>query len=253
VKAATGEIVDAETLGGGSVHSRISGVTDHLADDDAHALAITREIVAHLNVRKENPLAMRAPVDPEYPVEDIYGIVSREYRFPYDIREIIARIVDGSEFHEFKKLYGSTLVCGFAHLDGFPIGVIANNGILFMESAQKGAHFIQLCNRRGIPLLFLQNITGFMVGKRVEHAGIAKEGAKMVNAVATALVRRRKLCDVWQGIQPPHAVDVAERANLRHGWGAGGAGPVDRKTRRPRGTRRGMVAGRADRIRKQHS
>jgi 3-methylcrotonyl-CoA carboxylase beta subunit len=188
VKAATGEIVDAETLGGGSVHSRISGVTDHLADDDAHALAITREIVAHLNVRKENPLAMRAPVDPEYPVEDIYGIVSREYRFPYDIREIIARIVDGSEFHEFKKLYGSTLVCGFAHLDGFPIGVIANNGILFMESAQKGAHFIQLCNRRGIPLLFLQNITGFMVGKRVEHAGIAKEGAKMVNAVATATV-----------------------------------------------------------------
>jgi 3-methylcrotonyl-CoA carboxylase beta subunit len=188
VKAATGEVVDAETLGGGTVHSRISGVTDHLADDDAHALAITREIVAHLNVRKENTLAMRASVEPEYPAEDIYGIVSREYRFPYDIREIIARIVDGSEFHEFKKLYGSTLVCGFAHLDGFPIGIVANNGILFMESAQKGAHFIQLCNRRGIPLLFLQNITGFMVGKRVEHAGIAKEGAKMVNAVATATV-----------------------------------------------------------------
>jgi 3-methylcrotonyl-CoA carboxylase beta subunit len=188
VKAPTGEVVDSETLGGGTVHSRISGVTDHLADDDAHALAITREIVAHLNVRKENTLAMRAPVEPEYPAEDIYGIVSREYRFPYDIREIIARIVDGSEFHEFKKLYGSTLVCGFAHLDGFPIGIVANNGILFMESAQKGAHFIQLCNRRGIPLLFLQNITGFMVGKRVEHAGIAKEGAKMVNAVATATV-----------------------------------------------------------------
>ena len=188
VKAATGEIVDAESLGGGSVHSRISGVTDHLADDDAHALAITREIVANLNVQKENSLSMRDPVEPEYPAEDIYGIVSREYRFPYDIREVIARIVDGSEFLEFKKLYGSTLVCGFAHVDGFPVGIVANNGILFMESAQKGAHFIQLCNRRGIPLLFLQNITGFMVGKRVEHAGIAKEGAKMVNAVATATV-----------------------------------------------------------------
>ncbi len=188
VKAATGEIVDAESLGGGSVHSRISGVTDHLADDDAHALAIAREIVANLNVQKENSLSMRDPVEPEYPAEDIYGIVSREYRFPYDIREVIARIVDGSEFLEFKKLYGSTLVCGFAHVDGFPVGIVANNGILFMESAQKGAHFIQLCNRRGIPLLFLQNITGFMVGKRVEHAGIAKEGAKMVNAVATATV-----------------------------------------------------------------
>ena len=170
------------------MHSRISGVTDHLADDDAHALAITREIVSHLNVRGENPLKMQEPVEPDYPAEDIYGIVSREYRFPYDVREVIARIVDGSEFHEFKKLYGSTLVCGFAHVDGFPIGIVANNGILFMESAQKGAHFIQLCNRRGIPLLFLQNITGFMVGKRVEHAGIAKEGAKMVNAVATATV-----------------------------------------------------------------
>jgi len=188
VKAATGEIVDAESLGGGNVHSRISGVTDHLADDDAHALAIAREIVANLNVHKENSLAMRVPVEPKYPADEIYGIVSREYRFPYDIREIIARIVDGSEFHEFKKLYGATLVCGFAHLDGYPIGIVANNGILFMESAQKGAHFIQLCNRRGIPLLFLQNITGFMVGKRVEHAGIAKEGAKMVNAVATATV-----------------------------------------------------------------
>ncbi|MDH3430846.1 MAG: methylcrotonoyl-CoA carboxylase [Gammaproteobacteria bacterium] len=188
VKAATGEVVDAETLGGGSVHSRISGVTDHLADDDSHALLIAREIVANLNVSKRIELKVRESIDPRYPVEDIYGIVSREYRFPYDIREVIARIVDGSEFQEFKRLYGSTLVCGFAHLDGYPIGVIANNGILFMESAQKGAHFIQLCNRRRIPLVFLQNITGFMVGKRVEHAGIAKEGAKMVNAVATATV-----------------------------------------------------------------
>ena len=188
VKAATGEVVDAETLGGGSVHSRVSGVTDHLADDDNHALAIAREIVANLNVSKHNELAMIEPREPEYPAEDIYGIVSREYRFPYDVREVIARIVDASEFQEFKKLYGSTLVCGFAHIEGYPVGIVANNGILFMESAQKGAHFIQLCNRRGIPLVFLQNITGFMVGKRVEHAGIAKEGAKMVNAVATATV-----------------------------------------------------------------
>jgi 3-methylcrotonyl-CoA carboxylase beta subunit len=188
VKAATGEIVDAETLGGGSVHSRISGVTDHLADSDNHALDIARELVANFNIEKRVQIKLRDPVEPMYPAEDIYGIVSREYRFPYDVREVIARIVDGSEFQEFKKLYGSTLVCGYAHVNGCPVGIVANNGILFMESAQKGAHFIQLCNRRGIPLLFLQNITGFMVGKRVEHAGIAKEGAKMVNAVATATV-----------------------------------------------------------------
>ncbi len=188
VKAATGEIVDAESLGGGSVHSRISGVTDYLAEDDTHALAIAREIVTNLNVSKRVDLKIREAADPEYPADDIYGIVSREYRFPYDVREVVARLVDGSEFQEFKKLYGSTLVCGFAHIDGFPVGIVANNGILFMESAQKGAHFIQLCNRRGIPIVFLQNITGFMVGKRVEHAGIAKEGAKMVNAVATATV-----------------------------------------------------------------
>ena len=188
VKAATGEIVDAETLGGGSVHSRISGVTDHLADNDEHALAIARDIVANLNVDDRVRVVRRDPVEPKYPVEDIYGIVSREFRFPYDIRELIARIVDGSEFHEFKKLYGATLVCGFAHIDGYPVGIVANNGILFPESAQKGAHFVQLCNRRRIPLVFLQNITGFMVGKRVEQAGIAKDGAKMVNAVATATV-----------------------------------------------------------------
>ena len=188
VKAATGEVVDAETLGGGSVHCRISGVTDHLADDDAHALAIARDIVANLNASRDSAVVRREATDPIYPVEDIYGIVSREFRFPYDIREVIARIVDGSEFHEFKKLYGATLVCGFAHIDGYPVGVVANNGILFPESAQKGAHFVQLCNRRRIPLVFLQNITGFMVGKRVEQAGIAKDGAKMVNAVATASV-----------------------------------------------------------------
>ena len=188
VKAATGEEVDAETLGGGSVHSRISGVTDHLADDDEHALSIARDIIASLNQSRPCSVERREPVEPRYPAEEIYGIVSREYRFPYDVREIIARVVDASEFQEFKKLYGATLVCGFAHIDGYPVGIVANNGILFPESAQKGAHFIQLCNRRRIPLVFLQNITGFMVGKRVEHAGIAKDGAKMVNAVATASV-----------------------------------------------------------------
>ena len=188
VKAATGEEVDAETLGGGSVHSRISGVTDHLADNDEHALSIARDIVANLNASRKCFVDRRDPLEPQYPSEEIYGIVSREYRFPYDVREIIARVVDGSEFHEFKKLYGATLVCGFAYIDGYPVGIIANNGILFPESAQKGAHFVQLCNRRRVPLVFLQNITGFMVGKRVEHAGIAKDGAKMVNAVATANV-----------------------------------------------------------------
>jgi 3-methylcrotonyl-CoA carboxylase beta subunit len=188
VKAATGEVVDAETLGGGAVHSRISGVTDHLADDDEHALQIARDVVANLNFERKPGIDRRKPRKPKYAAEDIYGIVSREFRFPYDIREVIARIVDGSEFHEFKKLYGATLVCGFAHIDGWPVGIVANNGILFNESALKGAHFVQLCNRRRIPLVFLQNITGFMVGKRVEQAGIAKDGAKMVNAVAAANV-----------------------------------------------------------------
>jgi 3-methylcrotonyl-CoA carboxylase beta subunit len=188
VKAATGEIVDAEALGGGAVHTRISGVADHLADDDEHAIRIVRDIAASFNLSNSLAVDRREPADPLYNAKEIYGIVSREYRFPYDIREIIARIVDGSEFQEFKKLYGATLVCGYARIDGYPVGIVANNGVLFMESAQKGAHFVQLCNRRGIPLVFLQNITGFMVGKRVEHAGIAKDGAKMVNAVATATV-----------------------------------------------------------------
>ena len=156
VKAATGEVVDAETLGGGSVHSRISGVTDHLADDDAHALEIARDIVASLNWPPPARIRRIEPRAPAYPAEDLYGIVSREYRFPYDVREVIARLVDASEFQEFKKLYGATLVCGFAHIDGYPVGIVANNGILFPESAQKGAHFVQLCNRRRIPLLFLQ-------------------------------------------------------------------------------------------------
>ena len=188
VKAATGEVVDAETLGGGDVHSRISGVTDYLARDDNEALAMVRESVSNLNWRKETGLAIRDPAEPAYPADELYGIVSRDFRFPYDVREVVARLVDGSEFQEFKALYGPTLVCGFAHLYGYPVGIVANNGILFSESAQKGAHFVQLCNRRGIPLVFLQNITGFMVGRKFEHGGIAKDGAKMVNAVATASV-----------------------------------------------------------------
>lgn len=190
VKAATGEVVDAESLGGGDVHSRISGVTDYLAANDTEALGMVREIVSNLNWQKVAPMQLHEAAEPVYPAEELYGVVSRDFRFAYDVREVIARLVDGSEFQEFKALYGPTLVCGFAHLYGYPVGVIANNGILFSESAQKGAHFIQLCNRRGIPIVFLQNIAGFMVGKKYEQAGIAKDGAKMVNAVATASVAK---------------------------------------------------------------
>jgi 3-methylcrotonyl-CoA carboxylase beta subunit len=188
VKAATGEVVTAEELGGGDVHTRTSGVTDHLAQDDAHALSIAREIVSHLNRKKTIPVTTQEVVEPKYPIEDIYGIVPKDTRQPYDIREIIARIVDGSDFHEFKQLYGTTLVCGFAHIYGYPVGIVANNGILFSESALKGAHFIELCNQRGIPLVFLQNITGFMIGKKYENGGIAKDGAKMVTAVSCSTV-----------------------------------------------------------------
>ncbi|MDQ3707119.1 MAG: methylcrotonoyl-CoA carboxylase [Chloroflexota bacterium] len=188
VKAATGEEVTAEELGGGEVHSRISGVTDHLAVDDEHALAITRDIVANLNRRKELPWEVTSPEPPLYDPAEIYGIVQKDARRPYDVRDVIARIVDGSRFHEFKPLYGSTLVCGFARIMGYPAGIVANNGILFSESALKGAHFIELCAQRRIPLVFLQNITGFMVGKEYENRGIAKDGAKMVTAVATAQV-----------------------------------------------------------------
>ncbi|HVC37572.1 MAG TPA: carboxyl transferase domain-containing protein, partial [Gammaproteobacteria bacterium] len=188
VKAATGEVVDAETLGGGEVHSKISGVTDHLADNDAHALAIAREIIAHLNYQRPNWLAKRESIEPRYAADEIYGVVPQDTRYPYDVHEIIARLVDGSEFQEFKGLYGKTLVCGFAHLYGYPVGILANNGILFSESALKGTHFIELCEQRRIPLVFLQNITGFMVGKKYEHGGIAKDGAKMVTAVACATV-----------------------------------------------------------------
>jgi 3-methylcrotonyl-CoA carboxylase beta subunit len=188
VKAATGEIVDAESLGGGDVHARTSGVVDHLADNDAHALSMAREIVATLNYRPSPWLDAGAAVEPVYPAEQLYGILPRDLRQPYDVREVIARIVDGSEFHEFKPLYGKTLVCGFANIWGYPVAILANNGILFSESALKGAHFVQLANRRRVPLLFLQNITGFLVGKRYENAGIARDGAKMVTAVACSTV-----------------------------------------------------------------
>jgi 3-methylcrotonyl-CoA carboxylase beta subunit len=188
VQAATGEVVTAEELGGGDLHSRTSGVTDHLADDDAHALTIVRDIVSHLGPVHDHGLPLREPRPPRYPAEDLYAIVPADVREPYDVHEVVARIVDGSEFHEFKALYGSTLVCGFAHVWGMPVAILANNGILFSQSAQKGAHFIELACQRKIPLLFLQNISGFMVGGKYEAEGIAKHGAKLVTAVATATV-----------------------------------------------------------------
>jgi len=188
VKAATGEVVTAEELGGGDVHTKLSGVADHLADDDAHALALARRAIRHLNRKATNPLAMLAPRAPALDPQELYGIVPVSPRQPFDIREVIARIVDGSELDEFKARYGTTLVTAFAHIEGFPVGIVANNGILFSESALKGTHFIELCAQRGIPLVFLQNIAGFMVGKKYETGGIAKDGAKMVTAVACAKV-----------------------------------------------------------------
>jgi len=189
VKAATGEVVTAEELGGADVHTRISGVADHMADNDLQALARVRAIIAQLNWRKPEPaLAVQAPVEPRYPAQELYGVIPADTRKPYDVREVIMRLVDDSRFDEFKPRYGNTLVTGFAHLHGYPVGIIANNGILFSESALKGAHFIELCTQRGIPLVFLQNITGFMVGRKYEHGGIAKDGAKLVMAVACAKV-----------------------------------------------------------------
>jgi len=188
VKAAIGEIVTPEELGGADVHTRISGVADHYALNDAHALAILRRIVGNLNTRKTVGLDLRAPREPLYAAEELYGVIPTDARKPYDARELIARLVDGSELDEFKANYGTTLITGFAHLHGYPVAILANNGILFSESAQKAAHFIELAAQRGIPLLFLQNITGYMVGKKYEAGGIAKDGAKMVTAVATARV-----------------------------------------------------------------
>ena len=189
VKAATGEEVTAEELGGADVHTRISGVADHLAEDDAHALEIARDIVAHLGgARPASRVEVRTPEPPAYDPQEIYGLLPRDLRTPYEVRELIARLVDGSRFHEFKTRYGTTLVTGFAHLLGMPVGILANQGVLFSESALKATHFIELCAQRGVPLLFLQNISGFIVGKQYEHGGIAKDGAKMVHAVANAPV-----------------------------------------------------------------
>lgn len=188
VKAATGEVVSAEDLGGGDVHCRTSGVVDHLANNDHHALQLARNAIARLNRVKPNYVDLVEPKDPAYPVDDIYGVIPKDARQPFDVREVIARVVDDSDFDEFKALFGTTLVCGFARIFGYPVGIVANNGILFSESAQKGAHFIELCAQRKIPLVFLQNITGFMVGKQYESGGIAKHGAKMVTAVACAQV-----------------------------------------------------------------
>ncbi len=188
VAAATGEQVSAEELGGADLHARVSGVVDHVADNDADALAIARRLVGHLNRRKKVALKLRRPTPPLYRRQELRGIVPTDARKSFDIRQLIARIVDGSAFADFKALYGATLVCGFAHLHGYPVGIIANNGILFSESAQKGAHFVELCAQRRMPLIFLQNITGFMVGKNAEAGGIAKHGAKMVTAVACAKV-----------------------------------------------------------------
>jgi 3-methylcrotonyl-CoA carboxylase beta subunit len=190
VKAATGDVVSAEELGGADIHCRVSGVTDHYARDDAHAMAIARRIVGNLNRPKSVTLDRRPPVEPLFDPQEIHGVLPTDPKKPYDVREIILRLVDGSEFDEFKALYGITLVCGFARLHGYPVGIVANNGILFSESAEKGAHFVQLCAQRGIPLIFLQNITGFMVGRKYEAGGIAKDGAKMVMAVACARVPR---------------------------------------------------------------
>jgi 3-methylcrotonyl-CoA carboxylase beta subunit len=188
VKAAIGEVVSAEDLGGGDVHTRLSGVADHLAENDLHALAIARTAVAHLNWTKPEQIKHLAPRPPLFDMAELHGVIPVDARKPFDVRDVIARTVDGSEFEEFKARYGATLVTGFAHIEGMPVGIIANNGVLFSESAMKGAHFIQLCCQRRIPLVFLQNITGFMVGRKVEAEGIAKHGAKMVTAVATATV-----------------------------------------------------------------
>jgi 3-methylcrotonyl-CoA carboxylase beta subunit len=188
VKAAIGEDVDDETLGGGDVHTRVSGVADQLADSDEHALTLARRIVAHVSSAGGCRIEANGAAEPRYPAEELYGIVPRDLRYGYNVREVIARLVDGSEFDEFKPLFGTTLICAFARLWNQPLGILANNGILLSESALKGTHFIQLCNRRGIPLLFLQNIAGFMVGKDAERRGIAKDGAKLVTAVACARV-----------------------------------------------------------------
>ena len=241
VRAATGEEVDPETLGGADVHTRISGVADHQAADDADALAITRDIVENFVQRRDPPFEVTSPEPPAYDPAELYGIVSPDNRRQYNVREVIARVVDGSRFHEFKSEYGETLVCGFARIFGYPVGVVANNGVLFSESALKGAHFIELCSQRGIPLLFLQNITGFMVGTQYEAGGIAKDGAKMVMAVSNAAVPKftviigssfgaGQLRHVRAGLPASFPVDVAQRPHFGDGRSAGGGGPAHHTT-----------------------
>ena len=247
VKAATSEEVTDEDLGGADVHCRISGVSDYYAQNDAHALDIARNIVETLDPPRKFNLDQTSPEDPHYDPEEIYGIVPSDVRKPYNIKEVIARLVDGSRFQEFKELYGSTLVCGFARVMGYPVGILANNGVLFSESSQKGAHFVTLCAQRKIPLIFMQNVTGFMVGKQYEHGGIAKDGAKLVHAVANADVPKftlivgssnefaysaskalartdqwgRKLRHVRTRLCPPAPLDVAQRPHQCHGRRAG--------------------------------
>ena len=238
VRAATGEEVDPETLGGAEVHTRISGVADHMAGDDEEALAITRHIVENFVRQRDPPFDVAEPEGPAFDPSELYGIVSPDNRRQYDVREVIARIVDGSRFHEFKAGYGETLVCGFARIWGYPVGVVANNGVLFSESALKGTQFVELCSQRGIPLLFLQNITGFMVGRQYEAGGIAKDGAKMVMAVTNAAVPKftviigssfgaGKLRNVRARLPASVPVDVAQRPDFGDGRAAGGGSPDD--------------------------
>lgn len=252
VKAATGEEVSAEELGGADVHTRISGVADHFADNDLQALARVRAIIAQLNWRKPAPsMAVQAPLPPRHAADELYGVIPADTRKPYDVREVIARIVDDSRLDEFKPRYGSTLVTGFAHLHGYPVGIIANNGILFSESALKGAHFIELCTQRGIPLVFLQNITGFMVGRKYEHGGIAKDGAKLVMAVACAKVPKFTVViggsfgagnyGMCGRAYSPNFMDVAECADRRDGRRTGGQRVGNRAARWHRGQGRRVV------------
>ena len=263
VKAATGEVVSAEDLGGGDVHTRLSGVADYLASDDAHALALARQAVGNLNLAKPRQLD-RAPIEPPlYDPDEIPGVVPADLRTPYDIREVIARIVDGSRFDEFKARYGTTLVCGFAHVMGMPVGIVGNNGVLLSESALKGAHFVELCSQRRIPLVFLQNITGFMVGRRYESGGIAKDGAKAGDRgrhdaraqdhhAGRRLLRRRQLRHVRARLRPALPVDMAQQPDQRHGRRTGGRRACHGAARCAGTRRRKLDARGGDRLQAPH-
>ena len=253
VKAATGQEVTAEELGGADVHTRRSGVADHYAVSDEHALGLARQIVRHLGDPAPCPWQLAPPEPPAVDPADLYGVIPEDFRHELDPIEVIARLVDGSRFAEFKQLYGDTLVCGFAHIEGYPVAILANRGILFAESAQKGAHFVELACKRRIPLVFLQNITGFMVGKEYEEAGIARDGAKLVTAVACAEVPKFTVvtggsfgagnyADVRPRLRPQAALDVAQRTHLRDGRRAGGHRPQHGGGRRPRGDPRHLRA-----------